>query len=304
MVFSCEHLRWSEMSLPDLVKFVWNHPLNSSGRIAALGRVARWQMASRLVSGPIALPFVEGTSLFASRSMTGATGNWYCGLHEGLDMAFVLHVLRRGEGFLDVGANVGSYTVLAAGGAEALVTSVEPIPRTFAHLQQNVALNGLSGTVTAWQGGLSDSVGVLRFTTNLDAVNHVLREGEREQAVEVPVRTLDDLVGLNIPTLIKIDVEGYERPVLMGATRTLADRRLLAVVMETNGSGAQYGVADDELMTIMGHNGFAPYTYDPFERRLLEPASRAGNTIFVRDTEAVAGRRRTARRYRLVNGEI
>ena len=98
------------------MQFVWNHPLNSSGRIAALGRVARWQMASRLVSGPIALPFVEGTSLFASRGMTGATGNWYCGLHEVRDMAFVLHVLRRGEHFLDVGANVGSYTVLAAGG--------------------------------------------------------------------------------------------------------------------------------------------------------------------------------------------
>jgi len=292
------------MALPDLVKFVWNHPLNSSGRIAALGRVARWQMASRLVSGPIAVPFVEGTSLFLSRGMTGATGNWYVGLHELPDMAFVLHVLRRGERFLDVGANVGSYTVLAAGGPGALVTSVEPIPRTFAHLQRNVALNGLSGTVIAWQGGLSDSVGTLRFTTDLDAVNHVVGEGEREAAIEVAVRTLDDLMGVNVPTLIKIDVEGYERPVLMGATRTLADPRLLAVVMETNGSGARYHVADDELITLMAHNGFAPYTYDPFERRLLDPVSRGGNTIFVRDAEAAAGRLRTARRYRLVNGEI
>jgi FkbM family methyltransferase len=292
------------MALPDLVKFVWTHPLNSSGRIAALGRVARWQLASRLVAGPMALPFVEGTSLFASRGMTGATGNWYCGLHEVREMAFVLHLLRRGERFLDVGANVGSYTVLAAGGAGALVTSVEPIPRTFAHLHRNVALNGLSNTVIAWQGGLSDSMGTLRFTTDLDAVNHVLREDEREPAVEVAVRTLDDLVGEIAPTLIKIDVEGYERPVLMGATRTLADPRLLAVVMETNGSGARYGVADDELMTLMARNEFAPYTYDPFERRLLGLVSRVGNTIFVRDTGAVDRRLRTARRYRLVNGEI
>jgi FkbM family methyltransferase len=292
------------MALPDLVKFVWNHPLNSSGRVAALGRVARWQMASRLVSGPIALPFVEGTSLFLSRGMTGATGNWYVGLQELRDMAFVLHVLRRGDRFLDVGANVGSYTVLAAGGSGALVTSVEPIPRTFAHLQRNIALNGLSGTVIAWQGGLSDSVATLRFTTDLDAVNHVLGESEREAAVEVAVRTLDDLMGVNVPTLIKIDVEGYERPVLMGASRTLADSRLLAVVMETNGSGARYGVGDGELITLMARNGFAPYTYDPFERRLLDSVSHGGNTIFVRDKEGVVGRLRTARRYRLVNGEI
>ena len=168
------------MALPDLVKFVWNHPLNSSGRIAALGRVARWQMASRLVSGPIALPFVEGTSLFAFARHDRRHRQLVRGLHEVRDMAFVLHVLRRGERFLDVGANVGSYTVLAAGGPGALVTSVEPIPGTFAHLQRNIALNGLSGTVIAWQGGLSHSPGTLRFTTDLDAVNHVLREGERE----------------------------------------------------------------------------------------------------------------------------
>jgi len=104
--------------------------------------------------------------------------------------------------------------------------------------------------------------------------------------------------------LIKIDVEGYERPVLMGATRTLADPRLLAVVMETNGSGARYGVADDELMTLMARNGFAPYSYEPFERRLLTRASRRGNTIFVRDVGPVANRLLTARRYRIVNGEI
>jgi len=261
-------------------------------------------MASRLVPGPIAVPFVEDTSLFLSRGMTGGTGNWYVGLQEVRDMAFVLHLLRRGERFLDVGANVGSYTVLAAGAAKALVTSVEPIPSTFDHLRRNVVLNGLSETVVAWQGGLADAPGTLRFTTSLDAVNHVLRDGEAEDAIDVAVRTLDDLVGGNVPAVIKIDVEGYERPVLRGASRTLSDPRLQAVVMETNGSGARYGVADDELLAIMGRSGFAPFIYDPFERRLVASESHDGNTVFVRDTEAVAHRLRTAPRYRLVNGEI
>lgn len=98
------------------VRFVWNHPLNRSARFAALGRVIRWQIASRLVPGPIALPFVKDTYLFATRGMTGATGNWYCGLHEYEDMSFVLHTLKPGDLFVDVGANIGSYSVLAAGG--------------------------------------------------------------------------------------------------------------------------------------------------------------------------------------------
>ncbi len=104
-----------------LLRYVWNHPLNArSSRVAALGRVFRWQLASRLLPGPIALPFVDDTWLFATRGMTGATGNWYCGLHEVAEMAFVLHLLRPDEHFVDVGANVGSYTILAGGGGRRL----------------------------------------------------------------------------------------------------------------------------------------------------------------------------------------
>jgi hypothetical protein len=63
--------------------------------------------------------------------MTEATSNWYCGLHEYRNMAFVLYALREHEHFLDIGANIGIYTILAAGGVGCRVTSVEPIPTTF-----------------------------------------------------------------------------------------------------------------------------------------------------------------------------
>jgi FkbM family methyltransferase len=261
-------------------------------------------MASRLMAGPIALPFVEGTALFATRGMTGATGNWYCGLHEMRDMAFVLHLLRTDDHFLDVGANVGSYTVLAAGAAGAHVTSVEPIPETFSHLERNVALNGLTGRVRACQCGLSDTSGALRFTKDLDCVNHILAQAEDLPSIEVPVRTLDDLVGSDVPVLIKIDVEGHERSVILGARRTLADLRVLAVVMETNGSGARYGIRDAELVSLMRGHGFTAYGYDPFDRRLVDASHTEGNTVFVRERTVVEARLRDSKRYRLINGTI
>jgi hypothetical protein len=98
------------MQLLRLLAFVWFHPLNARGRLRAMGRVLRWQVSSRLLAGSIALPFVESSQLFARRGMAGATGNWYCGLHEVEEMGFVLHFLREEDMFLDVGANVGSYT--------------------------------------------------------------------------------------------------------------------------------------------------------------------------------------------------
>ena len=288
----------------NLLRYVWTHPLNSNGKVAALWRVFCWQIATRLMSGgPIALPFVAGTWLFATRGMTGATGNWYCGLHEVNEMAFVLHFLHPTEHFVDVGANVGSYSILAGGCVKARVTAVEPIPSTFAHLQRNVALNDLN-TVRCCQVGLSDTPGTLRFSSGLDTVNHVLAIDEDLPSIDVPVMRLDDLVGPDVPTLIKIDVEGHELAVLRGSCQTLANKQLLAVIMETNGSGARYGVADDALVELMRDYGFEPFGYDPFSRKLVNAISANGNTLFVRDSDVVQARCRSARKFQLVNGVI
>ncbi|MFE8033055.1 FkbM family methyltransferase [Thiohalocapsa marina] len=171
-------------------------------------------------------------------------------------------------------------------------------------MERNLALNRLGDRVEAHCLGLSDQLSSLRFTVGLGCVNHVVTEGEEVASIDVPVTTLDSLVGADAPALIKIDVEGHERAVLRGATRTLADPRLLAVIMETNGSGARYGIHDDELVGIMRDNGFSPYGYDPFARVLVNADGSGGNTIFVRDAEAVSRRVSTTRQFRRVNGEI
>ena len=72
--------------------------------------------------------------------MTGATGNIYAGLHEFADMAFTLHFLRPDDLFMDVGANVGSYTLLASGVCKARTISFEPYPETMAALRRNIDL--------------------------------------------------------------------------------------------------------------------------------------------------------------------
>lgn len=294
----------ARMELYKLLKFVLFHPLNRPRKIDALNRLVRWQMASRMMAGPIAFPFVEKTMLFAEHGMAGATGNWYCGLHEVEEMGFLLHMLRPGEHFLDVGANIGSYTILAAGGVGARVTAVEPIPTTFRHLECNVELNELSSLVRVCQVGLSDQVSTLRFTSGLDTVNHVLSSDEVAPSINVPVTRLDDLVGDDVPALIKIDVEGHERAVLLGARKTLADCRLQAVIMEINGSGERYGISDTELLQVMDESGFLVCGYEPLSRRLVDFDSTRGNAIFVRDRETIQRRVSGARHFQLNNGKI
>src|SRR4051812_22416367 len=102
------------MGLGYTLRFVTGHPLNRGHKARALGRFLRWQVASRIWDGPRVVPFAGAARLLVHRGMMGATGNVYCGLHEFEDMALVIHALRPEDMFFDVGANVGSYTVLAA----------------------------------------------------------------------------------------------------------------------------------------------------------------------------------------------
>ena len=74
--------------------------------------------------------------------------------------------------------------------------------------------------------------------------------------------------------------------------------------IETNGSGARYGVEDEELLGVMHMHEFEPYSYEPFKRQLFAGRSESNNTVFVRDLNAVNERIRTARMYALINGSI
>ena len=293
------------MGLLNTLGFILRHPLNRGRRGAALVRWLRWQVGSRLLPGAVWVPFVAEVGLLVRPGMTGATGNVYCGLHEFEDMALVLHALRPDDLFVDIGANVGSYALLG-GAAGARVLAIEPIPTTFAWLTRNIAVNGLGERVRALNLGLGRGEGRLRFTVGLDTVNHVLAAGEAaDGAVEVPVHPLDAVLAGQSPTLIKIDVEGFETEVLAGAERALADPGLLAVIMELNGSGGRYGFDEDALHRNLLGRGFATYRYRPFERN-LEPLhgarSGGGNTLYVRDAARLAERVRTAPRYRLGTG--
>lgn len=287
-----------------MVDFIAKHPLNRRGQVKALGRFARWQIASRLVNRPMYLPFVDGTGLMVRRGMTGATGNWYCGLHEPDEMAFVLHALRPGDLFADIGANVGSYTVLAAGAVGANVICAEPLPDTFDHLMTNIRVNHLDALVDAHCCGISDHAGELSFTAGLDTMNRVARPDEGLPTRTVPVVTLDELCKDRCPAVMKIDVEGHELPVLDGASRVLASPELKAIVMETNGAGQRYGVSDDVIIDRLRASGFTPCRYD-WQSRTVAPVARgANNTIFIRDPEAMARTCQESRRYTLVNGTI
>lgn len=292
--------------LPAMVRtgrFIAAHPLTRERKLAAFARFARWQVESRL-HAEVVVPWIAGTRLAVRRGMHGVTGNIYCGLHEFNEMAFVLHLLRAGDLFADIGANVGSYTVLAAGVRGARVVAVEPGSAARVALARNVALNRLGDRVSVQSVALGASVGRLAFSTGQDTTNHVLNDSE-ERHQQVRQTTADTLFIDETPLAMKLDVEGYEAAVLAGARVTLADPRLKALIIELNGSGARYGFDDLQTHRSLLQCGFAPCSYDPISRVLAAQEGISGqNTIYIRDSDRVRRRLATAPSFKVLNREI
>lgn len=151
------------MSALDVLRFVAGHPLNRAHPVRALARVAAWQLGSRWVPGDVVSRWIEGALLLVKPGQTGLTGNVYCGLQEYSEMAYLPHVLRPGDLFVDVGANLGSYTVLAVAVVGAEVICIEPVPETFTQLEQNVRLNRIDQRTQCVNAGVGREQGFMQF---------------------------------------------------------------------------------------------------------------------------------------------
>jgi FkbM family methyltransferase len=242
-----------------------------------------WQIRSR-IQREVTVSWIANQKLVVKRGMTGATGNIYVGLHEFADMMFVLHALRRDDLFLDIGANVGAYTVLAAGVCNSSALAFEPDPKTVVDLKRNIEVNGLENLVTVHNVALGATEGEVSFTVGLDTVNRVVSErGAHYQLVQQ--RSLDSVLGdLEFNTAFaKIDVEGYEEEVLRGAEHFLAKQSVKAIELETVTQGIQ---------ELLSRYQFERAFYDPFRRLLSRQPVWFGssNALFVKDFAFVCSR--------------
>jgi FkbM family methyltransferase len=286
----------------NLLLQVARSPMNRGARRAAIMRLVRYQVAARL-SPALVYPFVNDTRVLVRKGMTGVTQNLYCGLSEPTDMAFTLHLLRPGDLFVDVGANVGCYTVLASGAAGADSLAFEPSPATYRSLMDNIHLNVLN-SVRAMNAAVGAERGELQFTEGFDTMNHVVAPGETNQrSIKVPVHTLSEMLNGRPPSLIKIDTEGFETEVIRGGRRFFESGSVQAMIVEMNGSGDRYGFDERALDRELCSYGYHAVSYDPFGRRLTDGPGMPcpGNRIYVADMDWVSDRVESASRFLVRN---
>ena len=198
----------------------------------------------------------------------------YCRHFEMTERAFLNNFLRAGDVFVDVGANIGLFTLIAAArvGQAGRVVAFEPATPTNERLTDNVRLNNL-GNVTCVRAALSDSCGQLDLVQSLDgfdAWNSLARptmgNAFSNETVDViawgQYAMQHNLVGA--VTLMKIDVEGWESRVLAGGREIFsrADAPVLQVEFEDH-AATTAGSSCRDLYRLLESFGYRMFVYDP-----------------------------------------
>ena len=194
---------------------------------------------------------------------------------------------------VDIGANVGMYTIWAAKTRGVRVFAFEPESQNFALLYRNIVLNRLFGLVTAYCAALSDEEGFsLLYLSDFqlgaschtfgESLDHNLADRRTGITQGCVSTTLDNLVArgaVPVPHHIKIDVDGLEHKVLAGCRDTLRNSQVKSLLVEINTNLAQHRRLAEELADM----GFS-HSADQVERALrTEGAFRGvGNYVFQR----------------------
>ncbi len=192
--------------------------------------------------------------------------------------AAMLSLLRPGDVVIDGGANIGLFTLMAAGrvGGDGHVVACEPSPTTMALLRENVAFNGY-GWVDLREVALAERPGRLQmrvFGAGSGHSSFAPEDSASGSEVEVEVATLDEVAGdlLDRTSLVKLDVEGAELLALKGAPRLLERARPDFIVeLEPEHLERQGGsiAAVQSLFEDAGYRGYA------IRAGALEPLSGA-----------------------------
>jgi FkbM family methyltransferase len=286
------------MNIIQILSGIVAHPFNRRRKTTAIIKFFVWQFKSRLFPKRFFVhQLTENSRMYSKSGMTGVTGCIYNGLLEYNDMVFAMKFLRSTDTFIDIGANVGVYSILASAEIGASTICFEPIPQTYFNLVKNIDLNSITHKVNALNIGLGSKNGNLSFTKNNDTVNHVatLSEIEKGEFIQVDVRKLDDVLNdfeLGDAIFVKIDVEGFETEVLKGADNLLKNNALKGVIIELNGSGERYSYDENWIHNLFIQHGFSPYSYNALDcnLNLLMEKESNHNTIYLREINFVKER--------------
>jgi FkbM family methyltransferase len=216
-----------------------------------------------------------------SRTLILKAGEW-----ERAETRVVCSLVREGMTLVDIGANMGYYSLLAASlvGSSGRVFSFEPSPRNFSFLESSVAANGYRN-ITLTRKAVSNSSGTAQFEIDpASSGNHrISRLGAKPNSILVETISLDDYFEA-VPgaiDFVKLDAEGAEPFILEGMHRLIERNPNLVLMTEFSPVAMRaFGRSPESFLSELRNCGFAIYTISDAGRSGVALDSKS-DSVFV-----------------------
>lgn len=176
--------------------------------------------------------------------------------------------LRVGDRFVDVGANIGLLSLVAAQtvGPAGEVIAFEPSPTTHRFLRDNLRNNGFSAQSTIEDLAVTDKPGTARFVITDASQFNAIDWGvdDDEPTTDVQATSLDDYFrrrGWPHVNMVKLDIEGHEVPAIRGMAELISRNPTMTLIIEYHrGVLARAGITGNELVAALRDVGFRRFT--------------------------------------------
>lgn len=218
---------------------ILKHPMNRKHKLNAAGRILWWKINQLFFHLPAVVTFNSNKMQFICPP-TSSYGSLvvYCNLPEYPEMKFLEKILKSNSVFIDVGANIGVYTILAAAKIKkGKIYSFEPIPSVLDILYQNIQINNMHDKVKVLEKVVSDNTGEESFVIqDISEYSHIA-SNQTSKSVLIPSVKLDDFCRsekIDFIDVVKIDVEGEELKVLRGLENYLKSGKVGVLIVEFN----------------------------------------------------------------------
>lgn len=192
------------------------------------------------------------------------------GTYEPVETEFLKKIVKTGMNVVDIGANIGFFTVLFSRlvGLHGKVIAFEPSPRSFHILEKN--LQNCSSNVTILNKAISDYTGVEKFYLSQEnfgdnrfSGSQILNTDDYRDSIETGVIRLDDYFQNDSVDLLKIDAQGAEMKILKGGRKTIDRNANLKILIEFWPIGLMaQGTSGKDFLHSLKNLGFEIYELD------------------------------------------
>jgi FkbM family methyltransferase len=265
-------LKYIMYQVIELFKYTWNHKSNRNKKLYSITKMLLWQFYKRIINKPIYYHYNKFIKIKCYPNNVSTNAVIYTsGFFDYNEMNFLKNYLRKGDTFLDIGANCGVYSLIAASviGKDAHIDAFEPNPDVISFLEENIKINNLKN-VNIHRKAVSSKKHNSTFFKGIDPSSSHLAKTTNKENILVECVDLDSELVDKYYTLAKIDIEGGEIDALLGAKNMLKHNNPPVWIIEINSSQLKYfGYTVKDLFDILKFNNYIIAKYDADKKKLI-----------------------------------